>query len=113
MLASSDIENILGSLTPRVEESVAALVDMTPSEWRKQSREKKAKQLVDFQNRGLLAATLASAAKAQTDLEEAAFAVTQASEAKSLTEDVEALKEMVADLTAKAKHGKKDAHVRG
>ena len=68
MLASSDIENILGSLTPRVEESVAALVDMTPSEWRKQSREKKAKQLVDFQNRGLLAATLASAAKAQTDL---------------------------------------------
>jgi uncharacterized protein YceH (UPF0502 family) len=87
---------------------------MTVDQWRKQSKAKKAKQLVDFQNRGLLSATLASAAKAQTDLEEAAFIVTQASEAQSVTADVAALREMVAEMSARmdaltGKTGKKGA----
>lgn len=101
VLTTADIENVLGSLTPRIEEAVASLVDMTVDQWRKQSKAKKAKQLVDFQNRGLLSATLASAAKAQTDLEEAAFIVTQASEAHSVTADVAALREMVAEMSAR------------
>lgn len=99
VLTTGDVENVLGSMTPRMEESIAALLDMPVDEWRKQTKAKRAKQLVDFQNRGAAAAAFAAAAKAQTDLEEAAFAATQRTEAASIIDELEALKAMVADLT--------------
>lgn len=99
VLTTGDVENVLGSMTPRMEESIAALLDMPVDEWRKQTKAKRAKQLVDFQNQGAAAAAFAAAAKAHTDLEEAAFAVTQRTEAESIIGELEALKAMVADLT--------------
>lgn len=101
ILTTSDIENVLGSLTPAIEEAVASLLDMTVDEWRKQSKQRRAKQLVDFQNRGQFAASMTASAKAQTDLQEVAFAVTQRTEAASVAEDVQALKEIVSEVVGR------------
>lgn len=101
VLTTSDIENVLASLTPAIEDAIAALLGLTVDEWRKQPKAKRVKQLVDFQNNGQVAATLAASAKAQTDLQEVAFAATQRVEAASVTADVQALKEIVADLVGR------------
>ena len=98
VLTAGEIENLLGALTPRMEEQIAAMLDMPVEEWRKQTKAKRAKHLVDYQNRGQFAAVMAASAKAHTDLEAAAFAVTLQTEAQSLSDDVAALKDLVHDL---------------
>lgn len=100
ILTEADLDNLLKSLTPRMEANICALLEMTVEDWRKLGKRVQARHLVDFQNRGVGAASLAAAAKAQTDLEEAAQAVTLASQAQSIVDDVAALKEMVHDLAA-------------
>jgi len=98
VLTAAEIENLLGALTPRMEEQVAAMLEMPAAEWRKQTKAKRAKQLVDFQTRGQFAAAMSAAAKAHTDMEAAAFAVTMQTEAQSLTDEVAALTELVHGL---------------
>jgi len=102
ILTESDLDNLLKSLTPRMEANICALLDMTVEDWRKLTKRVQARHLIDFQNRGVGAASLAAAAKAQTDLEEAAQAVTLQSQAQSIVDEFNALKEMVHDLTKKA-----------
>lgn len=99
VLSRGDIENALASLTPRTEEAIAALFGISVDQWRRQTSEVKCKQVIDFQNSAALAATLAAGARVHTDLESAAFAVTQATEAQTLAEEVRALREMVQELT--------------
>ena len=98
ILTQAELENMLGSITPRQEEQIAALLEMSVEDWRKQPKAKRAKQMVDFQNRGQWAASMAAAAKAQTDLEATAFAVTMQTKAQSLSDDVAALSQMVHQL---------------
>lgn len=101
VLTASEIENLLGALTPRMEEQVAAMLEMPVEDWRKQAKAKRAKQLVDFQSRGQFAAAMAASAKAQTDMEAAAFAVTMQTEAQSLADEVSALKDLVHGLATR------------
>lgn len=68
------IEASLSALTPRVEQAIAALLNMTTDDWRAQPDRVKVKQLVDFQTAGAVAATLAAASRATAELEAAAFA---------------------------------------
>jgi hypothetical protein len=98
VLTAGEIENLLGALTPRMEEQVAAMLDMTVEAWRKESKAKRAKHIVDYQNRGQFAAVMTAAAKAQTDMEGAAFAVTMQTEAQALSETVAELTELVHGL---------------
>lgn len=70
VLSSTDMEHALAALSPRMEGAVAAILNMTVADWREQDDRLKVKQLIDFQNSAQLAATLATAAKAQTDLED-------------------------------------------
>lgn len=98
VLSQADIENALMGLRPRTEEAIASLMDMSPEKWRAQTKAKRASQIVHYQNSGQLAASIAAVAKAHTDLEDAAFTVTQITEAQSVTEDVAELKRKVADL---------------
>ncbi len=98
VLTAAEVENLLGALTPRMEEQIAAMLDTTVEAWRKESKGKRAKHLVDYQNRGQLAAVLAASAKAHTDLEAAAFAVTMQTEAQSLADTVADLQSLVHGL---------------
>lgn len=98
ILSSTDMENALAALTPRMEESIAAVLDMPHGEWRAQPLAAKVRQLIDHQTRGQAAAAFATAAKAQTDLEEAAHAITAQAEASVLRDEVAALRDMVAEL---------------
>lgn len=98
VMTTGDVENALMALTPRTEESIASLMDMTVEAWRAQSPGKRASQIVAYTNSGQLAALLAASAKAHTDLEDSAFAVTQATEAQSLRDEVVALRDMVDDM---------------
>ena len=75
ILTAVDIDNMLGALTPRMEEIVAAMLDMHVDEWRKQPKRKKVAQLVDHQNRGQFAAAQNASTRALTDWEEAVTAI--------------------------------------
>ena len=99
VLTAAEIENLLGALTPRMEEQVAAMLDMSVEVWRKESKGRRAKHVVDYQNRGQFAATMAASARAHTDMESAAVAITQAIEAQTLTATVSALADEVAALS--------------
>lgn len=77
VLNQGDVENYLASVTPRTEQAIAALLGMEVQTWRDQTKAMKVKQILDFQNSGVGAATLAAAAKAQRDLEEVAFGPTE------------------------------------
>ena len=75
ILSAVDIDNMLGALTPRMEELIAAMLEMTIDEWRNQPKRKKVAQLVDHQNRGQFAAAQNASTRALTDWEEAVTAV--------------------------------------
>lgn len=75
ILTAVDIDNMLRALTPRMEEIIAAMLDMTVEDWRKQPKRKKVAQLVDHQNRGQFAAAQNASTRALTDWEEAVTAV--------------------------------------
>lgn len=98
VMTTGDVETALASLTPRVEESIASLMDMTVAQWRRQTKTKKAAQIVRFTNSGQLAALLAAAAKAHTDLEASAFAVTESAQAKTLADRVRELEDLTLEL---------------
>jgi hypothetical protein len=95
ILTTDDIGNALASIPPRVEEAIAYLLNMTVDDWRAQTDRIKVKQLVDFQNAGAFAATLATAAKAIGDLEEVAFPVITASVDEELRAALDLLNEQV------------------
>lgn len=111
VMTTGDVETALAALTPRAEESIASLMDMTVEQWREQSKPKRASQIVAYTNSGQLAALLSASARAHTDLEDAAFAVTQVAEAQSMREEMAALRgiveEMSASLTPAAAHKRK------
>lgn len=101
ILSSSDIENVLKSMTPKFEANIARILDMTDEEWRTLDKKVKVRHIIDFQNRATLAATMAAGAKAHTDLEAAATVITDTAEAQTLRDEVRALTELVKDLTKK------------
>jgi hypothetical protein len=101
VLSTTDMENALAAVSPRVEEAIAALFNLTAEEWRAQPARVQVKQLVDFQNSAQLAATLAASAKAHTDLESVAFAAVAPSATDDLRAAMELLTEQVAAITAK------------
>jgi hypothetical protein len=68
---------------------------LTVDDWRDQNDRVKVKQLVDFQNSGAFAATLATAAKAISDLEEVAFPVISPSVDEELRAALDLLNEQV------------------
>lgn len=105
ILSATEVENVLRSLTPKMEEHIASLLDISADQWRKLEDPVKVRHIIDFQNRATLAATLAAAAKAHTDLEDASVVVTQAVEADTLRDEVKALREMVHDLNARHQKG--------
>lgn len=72
ILTATEIEQILKHLPPRVETSLAALMNLSLDEWRAQPVKVKAKQIVDHQNAGAFAATMAASERAIGDLEAAA-----------------------------------------
>lgn len=100
VMTTGDVEMALTALSPRTEEAIASLMDMTVEAWRKQTKGKRASQIVAFTNSGQLAAMLAASARAHTDLEDSAFAVTQATEAQSMRDEVIALRGLVEDMAA-------------
>ena len=73
VLTESEVETLLKSLTERVETAIAAMVNLSLDDWRAQTRRIKAKQIVDFQNAGVLAASMVGAAKAVNELDAVAF----------------------------------------
>lgn len=101
VLSTADVENVIASLPPRVENAIASLLDMTLDQWRRLPKAKRARHIVDFQNRSQLAATLAAGAKAHTDLEAAAFAVTEKAEADTLAERVARLEQVITRTSKK------------
>lgn len=101
VLNASDVENVLGSLTPRMANTIAGLLDLTAGQWHALDDRVKVRHIIDFQNRSILAATLAAGAKAQTDLEGAANAITAVAEVDFLRCEVEALRQVIVELTAK------------
>ena len=109
VMTTGDVEMALTALSPRTEEAIASLMNMTVEAWRKQSKGKRASQIVAFTNSGQLAAMLAASAKAHVDLEDSAFAVTQATEAKSVRDEVTELRGQVEDLAARLRPTKKKA----
>lgn len=100
ILTSADIENALKALTPRTEAAIAQVLELTAEQWHALDDKVKVRHIIDFQNRSILAASLAAGAKVHTDLEEAAYAVTRVHEADTLADEVRALRELVTDLTA-------------
>lgn len=76
VLTAQDVENTLAAITPAVAESIARLVGMTPEQWTAQDARVKARQLVDFQSVGQLAAALNASARAISDLQQVALATT-------------------------------------
>ena len=103
VLTTADVENVIASLTPKVENAIASLLDLTLDEWRKLPKAKRVRHIVDYQNRAQLAASMAASAKAHTDLEAAAFAVTEQAEAESdtLTQRVARLESMLTRTSRK------------
>jgi hypothetical protein len=95
---TADIENTLAAATPQMEENIAAMLRMPAEEWRAQPVAVKVKQINEHQIRGQAAAALAAATKAQTDFTEAVQPITEASQAAMLRDEVDALRDMVADL---------------
>jgi len=73
ILTATEVEETLKHLPPRIELAVAALMNMTVDDWRKQESKLRVKQIVDYQNAGSVAATLAASARAIGDLEAAAL----------------------------------------
>lgn len=107
VLTQTDIDNALAALTPRIEESIAAAMDMTPEDWRKQTKARKVKQIIDHQTRGQLAASMNAANRAQTDFEESAKAISATHEVEVLREEIAALTALVQSMTGTAKKGRK------
>lgn len=111
MLNTQDLENILTAVTPKMVQHITALLDITPEDWDKLDDRVRARHIVDFQQRGLLAATLSASAKAHTDLEAAAHPITEKAEAHTkielLNEQVAALTELVEGLIASQKKARR------
>ena len=101
VLTTADVENVLASVPPKVENAIAALLDMTLDEWRKMPKTKRVRHIVDYQNQAQLAASMAASAKAHTDLQAAAFAVTEQAEAETLSERVARLESLINRTAAK------------
>lgn len=77
ILSSAQVEDILKHLPPRVELAVAATMNLTVEDWRKQAAKVRVKQIIDHQNAGILAATMAAAERAIGDLESASLPAVQ------------------------------------
>ena len=101
---TADVENVIASLSPKVENAIASLLDLTLDEWRKLPKAKRVRHIVDYQNRAQLAASMAASAKAHTDLEAGAIADPDQAEAEAetLTDLVARLESM---LTRTSKKG--------
>jgi ubiquinone biosynthesis protein UbiJ len=98
ILTTTEIQQLIDSLTPRQEEAIAQIVGLTLSAWRKQGAAKKAHQVANYLNTAQISAAVAAAAKANADLEAAAFVITEAAEVDNLAHKVQALEKKVQQL---------------
>jgi hypothetical protein len=88
ILTNTEVEEILKHLPARIETAVAALMNLTVDDWHKQPAKLRAKQIIDFQNAGAFAATMAAAEKAIGDLEAAAVPTIQRTDMGELMESL-------------------------
>ena len=88
ILTSTEVAEILKNLPPRIESALAALMNMTVEDWHKQAPKVKAKQVLDYQNAGAFAATMAAAGKAIGDLEAVALPSVRPTDPDALVESV-------------------------
>lgn len=95
VLSTADVENVIASLPPKMEASIATLMDLTVEDWRKLPKAKRVRHIIDYQSRAQLAASIAASAKAHTDLEAAASPITQQAEAETLTDRVARLENIL------------------
>ena len=104
VLTTADVENVIASLSPKVENAIASLLDLTLDEWRKLPKAKRVRHIVDYQNRAHRASSRPGSAKARPAPGAAASAVTEQAEAEpeTLTERVARLESM---LTRTSKKG--------
>lgn len=100
ILTSTEVAEILKNLPPRIEQAIAALLNMTVDDWREQPAKVRAKQIVDYQNAGAFAASMAAAGKAIGDLETVALPSVQPTDANDLRDRVERL-ELILTSTSK------------
>jgi hypothetical protein len=88
ILTATEISETLKHLSPRIETAIATLMNLSVEQWRAQADKVKAKQLVDFQSAGALAATMAASERAIGDLEAAAYPTVTPSNADDLVDSV-------------------------
>ena len=81
ILTATEVTEILKHLPPRIELAVAALMNVTVDVWRAQPDKIRARQIIDYQNAGMFAATMAAAERAIGDLEVAALPTAHPTEA--------------------------------